>query len=69
MVRRSLKIAEGFFAIVGVVCTMYLVVACLMPEATQNDEEDDDFDDYVDPHIDDPEDDDDDDEIPPDDGK
>ena len=70
MVKRSLRLAEGFFAVVGVVCTMYLVVACLMPEAAKNDDEDDDFDDFVDPQLgDDPDDDDEDDENPEDDGK
>ena len=67
MVKRSLRLVEGFFAVVGIVCTMYFVVACLMPEATKIDEEDDDFDDFIDPNIDDPEDDDDD--VPEDDGK
>lgn len=67
MVKRSLKVAEGFFAVVGVMCTMYFIVACLMPEATtcENEEEDLDYD-YVDPNL---EDDDEDDDVPEDDGK
>ena len=71
MVKRSLKLAEGFFAIVGAVCTMYFIAACLMPDAAEKVvEEDDDYIDYVDPHLDDdPEDDEDDDDVPEDDGK
>ncbi|MBP3255128.1 MAG: hypothetical protein J6M60_01355 [Clostridia bacterium] len=67
MVKRSLRAAEGLFAVIGAVCTMCFLIGCLMPEVTAKAEgEDDDYDEYIDPQIDD---DDDDDEIPDDDRK
>ena len=66
MVKRSLKFAEVFFAVVGAVCTMYFVAICLMQEATEKVREEEELDDYIDPQ---PDDDEDDDEVPDDDGK